>query len=81
MTSTKAHDDPGVLPETEPFTVHVGWAESPEDGQESSEYTFDTQVERDAFLLGINEASGWAGWEVLDKRSFYDDEQGEWVPA
>ena len=28
-------------------------------------YTFDTEAERNAFLLGINEADGWYGSRVI----------------
>lgn len=48
------------------INVYVMWGESPEDDSTPSTYTFATQAEVDAFLLGVAEMDGWLGYEVLD---------------
>lgn len=51
------------------FTMSIHWgsratrAESPE----ASEYEFDSKAERDAFLEGVDEASGWTEYETCEK--------------
>jgi hypothetical protein len=42
----------------EKFSVRVLWRKHPEDDQVPSVYEFDTQIELDAFLEGVNAADG-----------------------
>jgi hypothetical protein len=46
--------------------LHIMWGESPEEGTKASTYTFDTAAERAAFIRGVEEMDGWAGWEEVD---------------
>ena len=41
------------------FSIYVVWGEEVDKETKPSLYSFGTQVELDAFILGINEASGW----------------------
>lgn len=45
----------------------INWVpdEKSETPGDSEWYTFDTEAERDAFLLGINEADGWWGMRYV----------------
>ncbi len=51
------------------ITVKVLWGteETREDqgNPKPSEYTFGTQAEADAFLLGVEESNGWMEYEVV----------------
>jgi len=45
---------------TPPFSVWVAWA-----GDCPQEFHFATRAEYDAFLLGLDQASSWRGYEVF----------------
>jgi len=51
------------------FFVTILWGESPDKDDEPVRYEFNTASERRAFLLGVSEAMGWAGWEVVDQNA------------
>ena len=52
------------------FSIYVVWGEEVDKETKPSLYSFGTQVELDAFILGINEASGW-----LDAATFETHEE------
>jgi len=64
---------------TKKFSVHIGWGETPEPGQESMEYAFETEVELEAFLEGVNAADGWMDFAFFDGPQIYTGD-GEWMP-
>ncbi len=41
------------------FEITLLWGENPEEEDEAKTYTFATQAEIDAFMLGVEEANGW----------------------
>ena len=47
--------------------VSILWGETPQIGDVASTYTFATQGELNAFLLGINETEGWMGYAVVEE--------------
>lgn len=49
------------------YSVTILWGESPEPGDEPKTYTFTTEAERDAFLLGVDEGDGWHGHEIISE--------------
>lgn len=51
----------------ETYKISILWGESPNDGEESITYKFNTKLEFDAFLLGIAEMNGWNGWEEVEE--------------
>ena len=51
--------------------VIIEWGEMPECGSEEH-YTFNTEAELNAFLLGVSEAEGWHGWQVI-RKGYYND--------
>jgi hypothetical protein len=46
--------------------VYVVWGEHIDEESSPSEYRFKTQGELDAFLLGVDEASGWMEAATFD---------------
>tara|TARA_R110002012_G_scaffold229650_1_gene402299 strand:+ start:829 stop:1041 length:213 start_codon:yes stop_codon:yes gene_type:complete len=60
----------------ESYKISILWGESPNDGEESITYKFNTKLEIDAFLLGIAEMNGWNGWEEV-KEGYIHSEGGE----
>lgn len=54
-------------------TVTIRWGQAPEPDDEPSTYTFDTKELLDAFLTGVECASGWMEYEIVED----DDEEGE----
>jgi hypothetical protein len=65
----------------ESFVAHIGWGSIHEEGERSVEYSFATEAERDAFLLGVDEASGWLDYEQLDGPAAYSTTTREWLPT
>jgi hypothetical protein len=53
------------MPDEKP-SVTILWGECPEPGDKAKTYTFDTQAELDAFMLGVEEMDGWCGWREAD---------------
>lgn len=61
------------------FVVFVVWGERPEAGDNPCEYSFATQAEANAFLLGISECLGWADaatFETAEEAQAYLEEVG-----
>lgn len=48
--------------------VFVVWGERVDEETKPSHYSFNTQMELDAFILGINEASGWFDAATFDTK-------------
>ena len=40
-------------------TITLLWAEKPDPGDEATTYTFATEAEYKAFMLGVEAATGW----------------------
>lgn len=57
-------------------TVHVLWGGAPEEEATPDTYTFDTEAELNAFLLGIAEAEGWMGYRTGEAINEFRREQG-----
>lgn len=57
--------------------VWILWGSSPEIGQRPSRYAFDTHAEMNAFLEGVNEASGWLDHEQFDTYAEFEAYQRE----
>jgi len=55
-----------AAPTPKPVELFIVWGESPEDGAGAISYEFATEGERDAFLKGVDEMDGWAGYEVVE---------------
>jgi len=53
--------------------ITILWGESPEPGQMSQTYEFDTEGELAAFWRGVMESDGWYGYRTV--------EEGYVVPA
>lgn len=51
--------------------VSILWGKTPEVGDKAVKYDFDTQAELDAFMLGVNEADGWAAFKEVDEGYVY----------
>ena len=49
-----------------PFTVAIKWGRDTEPGDKPIHYNFATEAELDAFLWGVQEMDGWAGYTVID---------------
>lgn len=63
----------------EQFVLFVVWGERPEAGDKPCKYSFATQAEANAFLLGIDEATGWfdaAIFDTMAEAEQYLDEEG-----
>ena len=50
------------------YTITILWGESPEPDATPQKYSFNTIPERDAFILGINEMSGWQDYDCVDQK-------------
>lgn len=61
------------------FKITILWGEAPEPGTEATTYTFATQAELDAFLLGVSEMDGWAGWREVPEGYVHGDDEEEAV--
>lgn len=62
--------------------AYIIWGEVPEHGAEPVEYEFASEAEVNAFLLGVDEASGWLDYvDVPGPDYAYDAERGEAVPS
>lgn len=55
------------------FTVKILWGSEDvrrndydDESVNPSEYSFNTQAEKDAFLMGVDEASGWFDYEIVE---------------
>ena len=55
------------------YKISILWGESPNHGQESITYKFNTQSELDAFLLGIAEMDGWRGWQEVEEGHIHNE--------
>jgi hypothetical protein len=43
------------------------WGDAPEPGTVATTYTFNTQAELNAFVLGVTEGEGWGDWEEVEE--------------
>ncbi len=59
----------------EPHKVSILWGENPEDGDAAVTYKFKTEAELNAFMLGVNEASGWGGLEIVKEGHVHREEK------
>lgn len=50
-----------------PFQVRILWGQIREPDQKATTYAFDTQAELDAFLYGVEQASGWLDYETVER--------------
>ena len=62
------------------FSVWIGWGEMPEAEQASVRYDFASAAMLDAFLYGVDEASGWLNYKSFETPNHWDSEMHEWVP-
>lgn len=81
MPQNKFHEDPDDIPQPygyidnddadnlkphKPYKVNILWGAHPEPDWEPTLYEFATETELHAFLLGIDEADGWAGYSIIE---------------
>ena len=57
----------------EVYFMDIRWGEEPD---ETCHYTFETQAELNAFQRGIDEAMGWADFEVISEGTCFERYQG-----
>ena len=50
------------------FSVTIEWGDGTSDILKPEEYSFDTEAERDAFMLGVDSALGWLDYDILDMK-------------
>jgi hypothetical protein len=48
------------------FSVQILWGSHPDPDQEPKLYEFNTKDELDTFMDGVNEASGWLDYEIVE---------------
>ena len=53
-------------PQVNKHEVSILWGSSPDPDNGPSEYEFKTAAELSAFLLGVEESSGWMDYEVVE---------------
>lgn len=58
------------MPQTT-HSVRILWGGSPEPGDKAKTYTFQTEAERHAFMLGVAEMDGWMGYRELEDNQSY----------
>ena len=63
------------------YRIHIGWGGSPDEGDETRDYKFDTEAEKEAFLYGVDQAVGWMDAEQFDEPHTYTYNGHKWVPA
>lgn len=59
--------------------VWIVWGGAPEPGATPSEYSFATEAEAEAFLLGVQEMDGWMGYEQVDGPNYIVNDDYEVV--
>lgn len=47
-------------------SITILWGECPEPDDRAKTYTFNTEAEKNAFLLGVTEMDGWMGWREVE---------------
>tara|TARA_Y100001937_G_C7006022_1_gene278724 strand:- start:29 stop:220 length:192 start_codon:yes stop_codon:yes gene_type:complete len=52
-------------------TEAVKGIEKPEDGHTRKTYTFNTEAEKKAFLLGVSECDGWDDYTTADELEYW----------
>lgn len=58
------------------FGVWILWGAMPEPGTVPTRYEFDTQMELDAFLMGVEESNGWMEYRTQeDEKPWPDPEE------
>tara|TARA_R110001592_G_scaffold71694_1_gene219039 strand:- start:1867 stop:2121 length:255 start_codon:yes stop_codon:yes gene_type:complete len=60
----------------EVYFMDIRWGEEPDETEEPYHYTFETQAELNAFQRGIDEAMGWADFEVVNEGTCFERYQG-----
>jgi hypothetical protein len=59
-------------------SITILWGATPElDGRRPQTYQFDTEIELNAFIKGVEEASGWLEYEIIDEDDPDDENEGE----
>ena len=54
-------------------SISILWGAWPQEGQEAHTYTFKTQAEIDAFMLGVDEGNGWQDYAIVKKGYVYKE--------
>jgi hypothetical protein len=57
--------------------VSILWGETPDYGNAAVTYEFETEAEASAFRLGVEEMSGWLGYEEVAEGYIYTYEEDE----
>jgi hypothetical protein len=60
-----------------PHRVTILWGECPEPGDRAKTYRFATKAELDAFMLGVAEMDGWAGYREAEEGYVVPDENDD----
>lgn len=55
------------------FTVRILWGSAPEEDDKPMTYTFASQELLDAFMEGVDAASGWLDYEVVGDTDEVED--------
>jgi hypothetical protein len=50
------------------FVAKIRWGTDSEARETLCEYKFKTQAELEAFLRGVDEASGWSDYELVEEK-------------
>ncbi len=62
-----------------PFEIFIIWGEVPEQGARPDRYAFSTEAEREAFIYGVSEMSGWLDYTQVPGRNYVVSEDHEIV--
>lgn len=60
-----AHVTINVKERSDVFTISIKWGDYLDEESPEETYSFATQAELDAFMLGVAEAEGWMGYTIL----------------
>ena len=55
--------------------ISILWGEWPQDGDKAETYKFKTQGELDAFMLGVDESSGWQNYDIVNEGYVHKEEE------
>ena len=56
----------------EVYFIDIRWGGDPDETEAPAHYTFDTEVELNAFVRGIDEAVGWTDFDVVNEGKCYE---------
>ncbi len=57
--------------------VYMGWGESPERGDTTERFEFNSEEEARAFVLGVRHGQGWYDYAVFRTPHVYENEWKE----